>query len=290
MTQPIAGCASTYLKAACASVRSPPRVRKSSWSTFCRPSISHERGRWRRWSLPSKVCSGVRWPSSSPDEVGTRAITPTPLPVGELEELGARRLLEQVVDRLQRGQAGALGERAHALVAPADLGAERDPVVAQLALGLQRLELLEQRVGVDPVHARVVELVEVDVVRAQAPQRGLERAPGVLRRPVVGALRLLVALALGVEHVAELGRELVGVAGAARALERLADELLVDALAVGVAGVEEGDAEVERAGDEGVGRLVLAPPVRAERPGAEADRGGLEIRVAEGAPPHRARV
>ena len=107
-TQPIAGWASTYLKAACASVRSPPRVRKSSWSTFCSPSISHERGRWRRWSLPSKVCSGVRWPSSRPEEVGHAGDHADAALLGELEELGAGRLLEQVVDRLQRGQAVAL--------------------------------------------------------------------------------------------------------------------------------------------------------------------------------------
>ena len=75
-----------------------------------------------------------------------------------------------------------------------------------------------------------------------------------------------------------------GIAGAA------ADELFVEALAVRVARVEEGDAEVERARDERVGGLVVAPPVRAQRPRAKADRRGLELRVAEGATPHRARV
>ena len=162
--------------------------------------------------------------------------------------------------------------------------------MAELALGLQRLELGVQLVVLDAVHARVVQLVEVDVVGAQAAQRRFERAPGVGRRPVVRALGLLVVRAVGVEHVAELRRDLVGVARTARALERRADELLVEALAVGVAGVEERHAEVERAGDERVRMLVLAPPVRPERPRAEADRGGLEIGVAEAATPHRARV
>jgi hypothetical protein len=105
---------------------------------------------------------------------------PDALLLGELEELGAGRLLEQVVDGLQRGQAFALLQGAHALVAPADLRAERDAVVADLALVLERLQLGEQGVGVDAVHPRVVELVEVDVVGAQPPQRGLQRAPGVL--------------------------------------------------------------------------------------------------------------
>ena len=54
------------------------------------------------------------------------------------------------------------------LLAPADRGPERDPVVADLALGAELLEGREALVGVDRVHARVVELVEVDVVGAAA--------------------------------------------------------------------------------------------------------------------------
>src|SRR3712207_8960074 len=55
----------------------------------------------------------------------------------------------------------------------------------------------------------------------------------------------------------------------ARALQRSPDDLLVEALPVGVPGVEERDAEVQRAGDQAVGILVGAPPVRAQRPGPE---------------------
>ena len=208
--------------------------------------------------------------------------------LGELEELGARRLLEQVVDRLQRGQAVALVERAHALVAPADLRAERDPVVADLALGLQRLQLGVELVGLDAVHARVVELVEVDVVGAQAAQRGLERAPGVRRATSRAGARTPCrpcARRRARSRTWSTARRRRGCGRSAPAPSPTSSSL--SALAVGVAGVEEGDAEVEGAGDELVGLLVLAPPVRAERPGAEADRRGLEVRVAEGAPPHR---
>ena len=70
--------------------------------------------------------------------------------------------------------------------------------------------------------------------------------------------------------------------------ERPADDLLVGALAVDVAGVEERDPELERALDQVLALASgdVAPPVRAERPGAEADLGGLEVGVAEAAGPH----
>ena len=285
-TQPIAGWASTNLNAAWASVRSPSRIEEAELVDLLK-ALDQPRARpVAAVVVAGEGVLGRQVALEQPGGGGHARDHAGAVALGDLEELGARLLLEQVVDRLQRRQPGALLEGAHALVAPADLRAERDAVVADLALGPQRVELGEQRVGLDAVHARVVELVEVDVVRAQAPQRGLERAPRVLRRPVVRALGLLVVRAVGVEDVAELGRELVGVAGPAAALEGGAHELLVEALAVGVAGVEEGDAEIERAGDEPVGVLVLAPPVRAERPRPEADRRGLETAVTEAAPPH----
>ena len=91
--------------------------------------------------------------------------------------------------------------------------------------------------------------------------------------------------AAGVEHVAELGRELEPVAVRR---EHPADELLVGPLAVRVAGLEEGDPELERLEQEALaGPLAdVAPPGRAERPGAESDLGGLEVGIAEAAHPH----
>ena len=91
---------------------------------------------------------------------------------------------------------------------------------------------------------------------------------------------------LAVEQVAELGRDLDPVTGDAGLGEAGADELLVEPLAVGVARVEERDPQVERPGDQVIGVLVIAPPVRAERPGPEADGRGLEVGRAEAAGLH----
>ena len=65
-----------------------------------------------------------------------------------------------------------------------------------------------------------------------------------------------------------------------------ADELLVRALPVGVAGLEEGDPEVERLLDQALagGHADVAPPGRAEGPGAEAD-----LRASRSVSPKRAR-
>ena len=89
-----------------------------------------------------KVVSSVYLSSSSPLEVGTRAITPTPALGGGRQEVAARVLLEHVVDRLN-GRDAARRDRPQPLLAPADRGPERDAVVADLALVAQPLELLE---------------------------------------------------------------------------------------------------------------------------------------------------
>src|SRR5436305_1684441 len=156
-------------------------------------------------------------------------------------------------------------------LAPADRRAEGDAVVAQLALVAERLELGEEVVALDRVHARVVELVEVHVVGPEPAQAGLERGASVLRRPVRGPLALGVLLAFGVEHVAELRRDLDRVA--ISAAKRPSHDLLVGPLAVRVAGVEERDTELECAPDQPLGVVGLAPPVGPERPGAEGDLG-----------------
>ena len=84
-------------------------------------------------------------------------------------------------------------------------------------------------------------VVEVDVVDAEPLQRGVAGGADVLR-PAVDADPGAVGAAL----VAELGGQLDLVAAAG---DRLADQLLVGERAVHVGGVEEGDAEVERAVD-----------------------------------------
>ena len=107
------------------------------------------------------------------------------------------------------------------------------------------------------------------MVGAKPVQARLERSARVRGRPVLRPLALGVLPAPRVEHVAELGRDLDRVA--IRTREGASDELLVRALAVGVTGVEEGDPELDRAPDQDVRIVGLAPPIRAERPRAERD-------------------
>ncbi|CAN5572169.1 hypothetical protein BH20ACT19_BH20ACT19_07730 [soil metagenome] len=122
-----------------------------------------------------------------------------------------------------------------------------EPKVADLArlheLGHRPDGVLDRRVLVDPVL-----VVEVDVVHAEALERGVARAAHVLglavdpeHRAVLGAL------------VAELGGEHDLVPAA---LDRPADEALVGERPVHVGGVEERHPELERAADRG-DRLVL---------------------------------
>ena len=123
------------------------------------------------------------------------------------------------------------------------------------------------------------------MVGPEPPQARLQRGPRVLRGPVRRPLALRVLLPLGVQHVAELGGDLDRVAiGAA---ERPPDDLLVGPLAVGVAGVEERDPELERAPDQPIRVVRPAPPVGPKRPRAEGDLGGMQIGVAEAPLPHR---
>ena len=88
-----------------------------------------------------------------------------------------------------------------------------------------------------------MELVEVEMVGAEPPQARLQCPPDEGPVPALRPLSLGVLLASLGEHVSELGRELDPVP---MRTEHATDELLVRALAVGVARVEEGDAEVER--------------------------------------------
>ena len=104
-----------------------------------------------------------------------------------------------------------------------------------------------------------MELVEVDAVGAEAAEAPLQRLADERAVPSLGPLALGVLLAIGVEHIAELRGQLdlVPVRG-----ENAPDELLVRALAVSVAGLEEGDAELEGSVEEplAVGLADVTPP------------------------------
>ncbi len=262
----------------------PGSQRKRIRSIFWSPSSSHSRGRWRRWSPGPKLVSGVRLSSSSPDEVGHPRDHPDPSLAGRRHQVASRVLLEQVVDGLDRGDPASV-DRPQSLLAPADCGAERDTEVADLPLVAELLEGREAVVGVDRLHPRVVELIEVDAIGAEATQAGLERRANERAVPALGTLALGVLPAALGEHVAELGRQLHPVAVGS---QHAPDQLLVGALTVGVSGLEEGDPELERLAQQPLtfGFGDLSPPGRAERPGAEADLRDFEVGVAETARPH----
>ena len=124
------------------------------------------------------------------------------------------------------------------------------PDVAHLALRDQLRDradgVLDRRVRVDAVL-----VVQIDVVGAEAAQRTLDRGADVGRAAVQVAWA-----AAGVRDHAELRGQHHLVAAA---LERLADEFLVGVRAVDLGGVDERDAEVERAVD-GADRLRVVGP------------------------------
>ena len=134
-----------------------------------------------------------------------------------------------------------------------------------------------------PVDAVLV--VEVDRLDAEPLQRAVAAGADVLRPAVdaeEGALR--------VAHVPELRREDDLVAPLP---DRAADELLVLPGAVHVGGVEERDAEVERAVDRGDRLGVVAPGVELRHPHAAEPLGGDDEALAaeragfHGGPPAR---
>ena len=123
------------------------------------------------------------------------------------------------------------------------------------------------------------------MVGAEAAKALLQRAAHEGAVPSLRALALGVLLTARVEHVSELGGQLDLVAVRA---EHPTHELLVCALAVGVAGLEERDPELERLVQQAlaVGLADVAPPGRAKGPRAEADLRRLEVGVTEAARPH----
>ena len=121
-----------------------------------------------------------------------------------VEDAGADALLEQVVDDLRRRAVPE--QRLAALLGLAQVkgGPERDADVTDEPFVLRLLQLGPQRVVADGIEARVVQLVDVDVVRAEAPQRAFERLAHVGGRPVMRALLLALRLRVRVDVIAEL--------------------------------------------------------------------------------------
>jgi hypothetical protein len=164
-----------------------------------------------------------------------------------------------------------------ALVKPADGRADRGAVGADFALLHELFHERPERVVLHLRHADVVELEHVDAVGVQALERFFHRVAderdGEILRDFALALALL---AVGVEVVADLrgDDDLVALRG-----EGLGDELLAVAVAVGVGGVEERDAEVVRLVHQRDGLALgeVAPPAGGDGPKAEADLGNADV-------------
>src|SRR5207237_10892786 len=117
-----------------------------------------------------------------------------------------RLLLEYVEHRLQ-GHDRPVVYRAVAFLDPPDRRTERYAELAYLAFLAELAERLPHFVVDDWLDAGVVQLQEVDAVRAQPPQRVLHLRAYGLRTPVVWPLGLPRESALGADVVADLGRE-----------------------------------------------------------------------------------
>ncbi len=140
---------------------------------------------------------------------------------------------------------------------------------------VQRLERLLDRRLVVPA----MDLVEVDVIRAEPPQAGVDLDHDGLARK---------ALAVGVRahRVVDLGRD-HDLVPSGEVAQGAADDLLARAVGIGVGGVEEVDAELEGSFDERPALFFV------ERPGmraslrhpvahaAEADARDLEAGLSE---------
>ena len=156
----------------------------------------------------------------------------------------------------------------------ADVG---DADLAHLALVLQLLQRPD-RLLVGDVGIGCVQLVEVDPLEPQAAQRALAGRAQVLRAPA----RLPPARPGRREAALGGDREALGIG-----MERLGDQFLADLRAVGVGGVDQVDAELERAAQDREGFLVVgrrSPDALAGDPHrAEAQPAYLELAEAEGA-------
>ena len=125
-----------------------------------------------------------------------------------------------------------------------------------------------------------MELVEVNGLDAQRPQRGLKLLANVRGGESLGAVQELV------EVMAELGGD--EPARAVVAAEIIADQAFGKVVAIAFGGVNEVDAELRRLVEDGV-RLGLgkgAAPFAAKLPGAEADDRNPQAGAAENSIAH----
>src|SRR6266542_1223005 len=155
---------------------------------------------------------------------------------GGVYEVPARVLLENIIDNLEGRYLPVLNKR-QALRLPTICGAQRCSVAANLTGGFQAIESLEELVAADGCQPRVVNLIDVDVIRAQAPKALLKGEPYVLRRKILRKFLMAVPFdRVVVEVIAELGGDDDAITHVG---ERVCEYRLPFALSIRVGSVEE---------------------------------------------------
>jgi len=246
-------------------------------STFSHPVSYHSVG---RWAVVARFEFGV----------GRDLLVQQPRGVGNpgqhrrvrvrfadgVDEMLAGGLLEEVEDGLERVELVCDG--GVAVGQPADGGAERPADGLDFALLAEFVKRL-QHVGSDLVDVGVVEHQELDVVHPQPVERAVQGGANPLGRDLLGQFAV-ARLRVVVEVVADLGGDGHFVPDLR---ERVADEFLAVAVAVDVTGVEKGDVPVDGVLDHLNSLLArsVAPPVRPDDPGTEADLRDFDSRVPE---------
>ena len=164
-----------------------------------------------------------------------------------------------------------------AFLKPADIGAEGRAVESYFALVLEILQSFKYFVAFDGRDARIMKLVEVDIVGVQAAKGLLAGKPDELGLEFLGSLLVADAGRGGVvEVVAELGGDDHFMSAVTH---ELGEHLFAVALAVGVGGIEEVDAEFQGLFEQAAARLFgdKAPPVGGHSPDTEANFGEEQV-------------
>jgi hypothetical protein len=186
--------------------------------------------------------------------------------------------VEQVVMVLHRAETGPAVAFGHML----GLGElPREHAAGADVAGLARLHhlvqrghgLLDRRLVVPPV-----DLVQVDVIGAEPPQRRVDRGEHMLagQAPVVGALT---------HREVHLGGQHVVVPPGEEPAQQVSRDLLAHAVRIGVGRVEEGDAALDGRLDDRLGGVLVEMPgafgLGAVAHHAQADPGNLQPRRAQ---------
>ena len=230
-------------------------------------------GGGRTIAVAGQEPAGQRAPGDDADALGA----------AQREHLALFLAIDEVVVVLHRDEprpAPALGHLEHLRELPGKHARRAD--VARLAGPhdvVQRLEgLLDRGVRIEPV-----DLIEIDVIGPEAPQRGVDGVEQVLpgQAAVVRSVAHRKERLRGDHHL--IARREVG--------QRASHDLFTDAAGIHVGGVEEVDAGVERTLDEraagGLGQYPAAPRRRSEGHRAQAEArdpqpGPTEIHMVHG--------